>query len=331
MPQCHANLREAGVSVRRGVLRATLGEMSSGSVDDQLFRHPFDVEPRALKIFGDLLPVQSKSLRKSHALSLTASLDKEGRELAELMLLEFLPDAWRELMKLEERIHLIDGCSSRAEYHYHVLRERVCLSLGRPRVWDLFGMSRIMSEEEHRKIITTESILRSRVKALWERAQEVLAGLIEELGAATLELGWAKETRAELLTELDAMRAERDKTRNDAEGTTLAKQGLEQALEEAAYAREEASRLSFKLSTMKDEATTLRDQVGNLGVKEVELSSKLESSQAEITQLQVELKVPRVKSSQGGRGDASGQVLGPAYGEHRALIISKYLCSDAHR
>ncbi|KAL6003401.1 hypothetical protein ACLOJK_023624 [Asimina triloba] len=50
-----------------------------------------------------------------------APLDKEGRGSAKLMLLEFLPDACRELIKLEKRICLIDGCSSREEYRYHDL------------------------------------------------------------------------------------------------------------------------------------------------------------------------------------------------------------------
>ncbi|KAL5995715.1 hypothetical protein ACLOJK_025783 [Asimina triloba] len=123
--------REARVIMPRGVLGVTLGEMSSGSVDVQLFRCPFDIEARALKILGDLLPVQSRSLRKSHALGLTAPPDKEGRGLAKLLLLEFL-------LNLEERILLIDRCSSRAEYRYHVPR---------------FGMSRIISGKECRKII----------------------------------------------------------------------------------------------------------------------------------------------------------------------------------
>ncbi|KAL5987320.1 hypothetical protein ACLOJK_038485 [Asimina triloba] len=59
-----------------------------------------------------------------------------------------------------------------------------------------------------------------------EQAEEVATGLIIELGAATLELGRAKEARVDLLIELDAMRPGRDETRDDAEGVTLASRTL---------------------------------------------------------------------------------------------------------
>ncbi|KAL6005569.1 hypothetical protein ACLOJK_006136 [Asimina triloba] len=78
MPQRRAELAEAATSVGCGVLGATLGEVSSCSVDDEIFRCPLKIEARALKILGDLLSVQSRSLKKSHALGQTTPLDKEG-------------------------------------------------------------------------------------------------------------------------------------------------------------------------------------------------------------------------------------------------------------
>ncbi|KAL6001374.1 hypothetical protein ACLOJK_007108 [Asimina triloba] len=59
---------------------------------------------------------------------------------------------WK-LTDLEERIHLIDGCASRTEYCYHMLKESVPTTLGRPPVKDLFGASHIMNEEECRMVI----------------------------------------------------------------------------------------------------------------------------------------------------------------------------------
>ncbi|KAL6000981.1 hypothetical protein ACLOJK_006708 [Asimina triloba] len=70
--------REAKIFVRHRVLGVTLGEASSGSVDDQFYRCPFHVKVRALKILGNLLPMQSRSLRESHVVGLPVPLHKEG-------------------------------------------------------------------------------------------------------------------------------------------------------------------------------------------------------------------------------------------------------------
>ncbi|KAL5978857.1 hypothetical protein ACLOJK_018752 [Asimina triloba] len=86
------------------------------------------MEARALKILGDLLPVQSRGIRECHALDLASSLDEEGREAGERMLLEYLPDVWKELLELEEDL----------------FNRR-----------DRFGVNNIMDEEECRKIIVT--------------------------------------------------------------------------------------------------------------------------------------------------------------------------------
>ncbi|KAL6002972.1 hypothetical protein ACLOJK_023194 [Asimina triloba] len=45
--------------VGREVLGVTLGETSSRSADEEIFRCPFDIEARALKILSDLLPVST--------------------------------------------------------------------------------------------------------------------------------------------------------------------------------------------------------------------------------------------------------------------------------
>ncbi|KAL5984854.1 hypothetical protein ACLOJK_038690 [Asimina triloba] len=227
-----------GVSVRREVLGATISETSSSSVDGQLFRCPFDVEARALKIIGDLLPMQYKSLRESYTLGMMVPLDKEGRRSAELMLLEFLLDA----------ICLIDGCSSRAGVPLpHV--KGVCLpilgaSLSLGSILDKSYYERRGTPEDCRcRKAPNDSFLTA-----WEHLKESLAGIVskahrmageelrpmgsdassfnflrwagltEELGVATLELGRAKEAEVELFVELDATWAKRDETRDDTEG-----------------------------------------------------------------------------------------------------------------
>ncbi|KAL5978021.1 hypothetical protein ACLOJK_037044 [Asimina triloba] len=179
---------EAWVFVRRGVLGATLGEMSLSSVDDELFRCPFDVEARALKILGDLLPVKSRRLRESHALGLTAPLDKEGQGSVELMLLEFLPD-----------VHIISE-----EEHWKVI------AAGKSP--EESGVPQITREtwkylEESLEGIASEAWSMAGeepgAEALQKRAEEATMGLLEELDAATLELRSAKEAIMELLTKLD--------------------------------------------------------------------------------------------------------------------------------
>ncbi|KAL5996489.1 hypothetical protein ACLOJK_026569 [Asimina triloba] len=144
VPQCRAEPVEAEAFAHRGVLRATLGEISSRGVDDEIFRRPFDVEARALKILGDLLPIQSRSLRENHALGQVAPLDREGQRLAKLLLLEFLPDVWRKLMELKERIRLINGV---AQVTRKVLRPNASF----PSIWEhLEGLLASVVSEAHR-------------------------------------------------------------------------------------------------------------------------------------------------------------------------------------
>ncbi|KAL6003232.1 hypothetical protein ACLOJK_023455 [Asimina triloba] len=132
-----------------------------------------------------------------------------------------------------------------------------------------------------------------RAEALRSRAEETAVGLLKDLDAAKFEQVLAKETATKLLAKLDATKAELDEALDDAKGVILAKRDLKRALEEAI---------------------------------------------AEIVRLQAELEAPRAEpaqlwanSSEGAEGDASGQASGPLSGESRALIISRYLRSDAHR
>ncbi|KAL5996488.1 hypothetical protein ACLOJK_026568 [Asimina triloba] len=164
-----------------------------------------------------------------------------------------------------------------------------------------------------------------RAKALWERVEKAVIGLLEDLDAATLEQEWAKEAEAELLTKLDMTKVKWDEALDDVEGVILAKTDFEQALEETTMRatslrllklddeasiwwqsdQEEVSKLSSELGAKRTEAATLRSQVSSLGVKEAEISER-------------------------AKDDAYGQAFGPILGEHQALIISEYLYSDAH-
>ncbi|KAL6009537.1 hypothetical protein ACLOJK_022767 [Asimina triloba] len=134
----HANPREAGGPVRYGVLGSTLEEASLYPTAGQLFHRPFNMKMRALKIMGVLLPVQSRGIKECHALGLTSPLDKRGEP----------------------------------KYYYHMLGGRVPLSVGCPRVQDLFGKSHIMNEEEHRRIIAVGKRLKETGVA--QVSQEVL-------------------------------------------------------------------------------------------------------------------------------------------------------------
>ncbi|KAL6003242.1 hypothetical protein ACLOJK_023465 [Asimina triloba] len=141
-----------------------------------------------------------------------------------------------------------------------------------------------------------------RVEALRLRAEEAAVGLLKDLDAAKFEQLLAKEIATKLLAKLDATKAERDEALDEAKGVILAKRDLERALEEATA--EEASKLSSEVDVATTEVAALLGQASYLGAKESKLLAKLEES---------------------------GQASGPLSGESRALIISRYLRSDAHR
>ncbi|KAL5987040.1 hypothetical protein ACLOJK_041035 [Asimina triloba] len=88
---------EGGSLIRCGILASIFGEASSCPSNEEIFRQPFNMEARAMKILEDLLPVESRGIRENYALGLPSFLDVEGRGLGEQMLKKFLPDVWREL------------------------------------------------------------------------------------------------------------------------------------------------------------------------------------------------------------------------------------------
>ncbi|KAL6002675.1 hypothetical protein ACLOJK_022894 [Asimina triloba] len=172
---------------------------------------------------------------------------------------EFLPSVWRELSKLEERVCLIDVCNSQAKYRYHMLGERVRLYMGRPDVRDPFETSRIMDEEEHRRIIAAVKCLEETVVA-----QEALAkarSMVRERLEVELEQHRVKGAVSELRSVLDITRAELDKAHDDAEGVSLAKQDLERALGKARMEAEETSKLLSKLNIVRAERDEVVDSV----------------------------------------------------------------------
>ncbi|KAL5985463.1 hypothetical protein ACLOJK_027447 [Asimina triloba] len=79
LPKCDTDLSEVKVPMRHGVMGSTFGEASSCPFGEQLFCRSFDMEARALKILGDLLPVQSRGIKESHALSLLSLWTKRGK------------------------------------------------------------------------------------------------------------------------------------------------------------------------------------------------------------------------------------------------------------
>ncbi|KAL5975686.1 hypothetical protein ACLOJK_020012 [Asimina triloba] len=133
-------------------------------------------------------------------------VDIEGDVMSLTPAFEREPSKILELMELDERIRLIDGCTSQAEYRYHMLRESVRLSMGRPRAWDLFGTSYIMRKEECRRVIAagkrpkevgmaqvTREVLKSSTifPSTWKYLEESLAGIVfEARSMAGEELGF---------------------------------------------------------------------------------------------------------------------------------------------
>ncbi|KAL5986363.1 hypothetical protein ACLOJK_014696 [Asimina triloba] len=211
-------------------------------------------------ILGDLLPIQSRGIREYHALGLAPALDEDGRGADERMLLDYLPDVWKELSELKERICLINGCSSRTEYHYHVLGKRTQFPMGRSHIQNRFKVSGIM-DEEGRKIIVagkhpeevgveqvSREVLRpdASIPSKWELLEEVLAK------------EGAKKTVSELRSVLDATRARyKGQAGREAGDLHLQKFSAEASLQrlssQVKHAREEASRLSFELDIVRAE------------------------------------------------------------------------------
>ncbi|KAL6012753.1 hypothetical protein ACLOJK_003242 [Asimina triloba] len=145
-------MEEPELLLHLGALAATFGEPSLRK-NDEGFRRPFDMEGRALKILGDLVPVQSRAVWESAALSSQELWNVKGRGPIKLMLRDLLPHVWEELRDLERWFRSIDGCSSLAKYQYHILGTFLPLIMRDWWLGDLFGVSPNMSANECRKVI----------------------------------------------------------------------------------------------------------------------------------------------------------------------------------
>ncbi|KAL6002935.1 hypothetical protein ACLOJK_023157 [Asimina triloba] len=209
---------------------------------------PLEKRPqaRALKILGDLLPAQLRGIKECYALGLAPSLDEEELGLAKRMLLEFLLDMWRELSKLEERIHLIDGCASRSPSVHP---------------WGVPG------PEIYSGLVASGMI---------KGEQCFFVQLLERVNQAEALRDHVKEVTVELLSLLDTMKAKQDEARDNIEGVVLAKQGLERASEETTRSQGETSRLLSELSIVRAE----RDEVINSAEAAREEASEVEAFRA---------------------------------------------------
>ncbi|KAL5980825.1 hypothetical protein ACLOJK_028744 [Asimina triloba] len=75
LPRCDVDPSGTKAPVHRGVLGYTFRDALSCPYRDLVFRWPFDMEARAMKILGDLLPIKSRGIRECHALGLASILD----------------------------------------------------------------------------------------------------------------------------------------------------------------------------------------------------------------------------------------------------------------
>ncbi|KAL6000172.1 hypothetical protein ACLOJK_034850 [Asimina triloba] len=282
------NSNGVGAPVDLGVLGSIFGEASSCLSNEQIFRWPFDMEARVMKILGDLLPIKSRAIRECHALSLAPTLNGEGREPGERMLLDYLPHMWKELSKLEERICLLNGCSSQEEY------------------W-----SSSMEEDERQKIIAVRK--RPKEAAVEQTSREVLRpnGHVPsewELLKETCAKVWCMvrkrlEAERERCRTEDTTRAKLEVARDDAEGISLLKKDLDSAL---AITEKEAGdlclqkfnieaslqRLSSQAEKAREDVSRLLSEVDALRADRDEAIRKATAAEERVLQLSVELTAP---------------------------------------
>ncbi|KAL6009567.1 hypothetical protein ACLOJK_022797 [Asimina triloba] len=268
IPRCEGSSGERGSPIRCGILASIFGDASSCSSNEEIFPWPFNMEARVMKILGDLLAIESRGIWENHALGLLSSLDEERRGLSEQMLKKFLPDVWRELSELEERIRLIDGCASGEEYRYHILRQDVRFPVDRPRTQDQFGTSSLM-EEDGRKVI-----------AAGKHPKEVVVRqvpLIKETSAKARSIArrWMEAEREKCHFE---ERADLEAARDNVEGILLSKRDLDKAL---ASAEEEAGDLRSLNRDLEASVQHLRDQAEQDREGISGLLSKLDTLRAE--------------------------------------------------
>ncbi|KAL5980826.1 hypothetical protein ACLOJK_028745 [Asimina triloba] len=269
------------------------------------------------------------------------------------MLLDYLPDVWKKLSKLKERIRLINGCSCREEYCYHVLGKRFDFPVERPRVQDRFRVSSIMDEEEHQKIIATGKypeefsprVMAWRERGWRPRGSDVVSKDLERaLAKVTTEAGdlclqnqaeHAQEEASMLSSELHVSRAHREVAIGRASATEekvlqswtelIALKLEAEALHACGAnldAREELSR--------NGEVLVLQEQIIILSSRESELLIESEIMQAEVAQLRTELEMLWAKRLQVGLTQGGDTLsLGLISGLH-ASVIAEYLWSDIH-
>ncbi|KAL6005484.1 hypothetical protein ACLOJK_006051 [Asimina triloba] len=281
---------------------------SSCPSNKDVFRHPFDLEARMMKILGDLLPVEGEGL---------VSKCKK-----------FLPDVWRELLELEERIRLIDGCASGEEYRYHVLGQYSRFPVERPLTQDQFRTPSFMEEEEHQKIIAAgkhpkETVRRQQeleeewklmeetsVKA-WSIARRRMEAEREKCGSEgmvegkrcfflqLIEMGRrahraearreeAEKAAVSLRSALDAERADLKVTRDNAEGILLSKRNLNQALASAEGEVEQDQEKISKLLSKIDILRAERDEA-------IRKAAAAEQDQEKISRLLSEIDILQAK------------------------------------
>ncbi|KAL5986630.1 hypothetical protein ACLOJK_014963 [Asimina triloba] len=99
VPRREGSLSGGGAPVRCGVLTSIFGEASSYPSNEEIFRQPFDIEVKAMKILEDVLLVESR-----------------GDGPASRCCGNIFRDVWKELLELGERICLVDGCAFGEEY-----------------------------------------------------------------------------------------------------------------------------------------------------------------------------------------------------------------------
>ncbi|KAL6001362.1 hypothetical protein ACLOJK_007096 [Asimina triloba] len=207
---------------------------------------------------------------------------------------------------LEERVRLIDRCSSKEDYRYHVFQEFPSTMLRQHHVRDLFGVNSIMEVEEYPEEImfiqVVKDVLRSDAppKGLYhnhhyEGSTEGGGGIVGPTGVALVrEDGrggamflwaealqeWVEGVMAELFAERDMVRLMRDEMVEDAEDAMGANQGLEHTLTEADV--EKVVELSAELKAARVEVARLCERVVGLSERKTDLLAELEASQAKV-------------------------------------------------
>ncbi|KAL6004614.1 hypothetical protein ACLOJK_005169 [Asimina triloba] len=222
------------------------------------------MEAQALKILGDILPVETKAIQESITLGWEPLLDVVSCDLGELMSLKFLPDIWRELKDLEEK--------------YHVLRWPP-LELGRRYVVDLYGehleawIAEVHMEEE-RRMQAQSKWCRSEGKAEGERL------FFRQL----LEMG-RRDQRVKLrFSEALSWCLRRHMQRLEACKAEAA--AIEASVDEASRFYETVSRLTTELGLPKAELGLSRGEGVRLQERVSELTAKLGVFRGEEAQLQ---------------------------------------------